>query len=282
MFNCSFLQSPTKRTIVSISGKTTFTVQPQSRHPTEKSNTQKSPHRPINLRARDNDSAVLTADDAPWIPTDTRRKTSPNRQLEASSNLIPAGTIVRLLRTRIIKNMTKNGKYQRFSILLAAGNGQGGLGIAHGKAVSAVDAISKATRLAIRSMSYYDRWQNRTIFHDDRVKFKATILYVRPAAPESGRRCHPAVSEMCRCMGIKDISAAVHGSRNPLSVAQAFLLALKRQKTPEQVAQDSGMKIVDVLKVYQRGCEELTRTLRAERYSNDHLKLGQQLTSTAK
>jgi ribosomal protein S5 len=54
-------------------------------------------------------------------------------------------------------------------------------------------------------------------------------------------------------MGIADISAKVHGSRHPMNVAQAFLAALRRQKSPEQVAADSGMRIEDVLKVYEAG-----------------------------
>lgn len=76
------------------------------------------------------------------------------------------------------------------------------------------------------------------------------------AVVDTGRRCHPAVAEMSRCMGIADISAKVHGSRHPMNVAQAFLEALRRQKSPEQVAADSGMRIQDVLKVYEAGCQQ--------------------------
>lgn len=38
-----------------------------------------------------------------------------------------------------------------------------------------------------------------------------------------------------------------------MNVAQGFLEILRRQKTPEQVAADSGMRIVDVLRVYEAG-----------------------------
>ena len=44
-----------------------------------------------------------------------------------------------------------------------------------------------------------------------------------------------------------------------MNVAQAFLEVLRRQKSPEQVSRDSGMKIIDVLKVYERGCEQKTK-----------------------
>jgi ribosomal protein S5 len=52
-------------------------------------------------------------------------------------------------------------------------------------------------------------------------------------------------------MGIADIGGKVHGSRHPMNVAQGFLELLRNQKTPEQVAADSGMRIVDVLRVYE-------------------------------
>lgn len=234
--------------------------------------------RPSWRRLRENDTplvnegVVIREREESSSAKSARNRRPATAQVMPDSSTVGGGLIVRILKTRVIKNMTKNGKYARFSILLAVGNGAGGLGVAHAKAVAAVDAIAKATRLATRSLEYYERWQQRTLHHDDVVKYKATLLYVRPGAPETGRRAHPTIIEMCRCMGIRDVSAKVHGSRNPINVAQAFLLALRRQKTPAQVAEEGGMRIVDVLKAYQQGCEELTRTLRSERYSNDHLR----------
>lgn len=60
-------------------------------------------------------------------------------------------------------------------------------------------------------------------------------------------------------MGIDDISCKVYGSTNPVTVVEAFMEALRRQKTPEEVARDSGMKVVDVLKVYQHGMYTATK-----------------------
>lgn len=262
------------RRVVSISGKNEFIVRRNAAPPTAMAGELK----PMPLRRRREVATPIHAsqerntDPKPTEGTINRqrKRPSPLEAVESASSI--SGMVVRLLKMRIIKNMTKNGKYARFSALIAVGNGRGAVGVAHSKAVAASDAVSKATQQAARLMAYFPRWQDRTIFHDDIVKFKATRLVVRPAAPGAGRRCHPAISEICRCMGIRDISAKVHGSRHPMNVAQAFLLALERQKTPEMVAQESGMRIVDVLKVYQEGCEELSRTLRAERYSNLDLK----------
>jgi ribosomal protein S5 len=68
-----------------------------------------------------------------------------------------------------------------------------------------------------------------------------------------GLRCHRVIQEMCKLFGIKDLGAKVSGSTTSFNVAKAFLLALRRQKSPEQVALDSGMKVHDVRKIYQTG-----------------------------
>lgn len=67
---------------------------------------------------------------------------------------------------------------------------------------------------------------------------------------------------MCRCLGIKDISAKVHGSSHPMNVMKAFLQILERQKSPEQVAAETGLRVVDVLRVFETNCRE--RPLRGD------------------
>lgn len=84
---------------------------------------------------------------------------------------------------RVVKNMTKNGKIARFSAIVVAGTGNGGLGCGHSKHDSASEAVTKAGKLAVRDIQYFSRWQDRTLFHDDFAKYKATKLYVRPAPP---------------------------------------------------------------------------------------------------
>lgn len=157
---------------------------------------------------------------------------------------------------RVVKNMTKNGKLARFSAIVVAGTGNGGLGCGHAKHNSASEAVIKAGKEAVRNIVFFNRWQDRTLFHDDFAKYKAVKLYVRPAPPNSGRRCHPTIAEMCRCVGIKDISAKVHGSTHPMNVMKAFLKILEQQKTPEQVSADTGMRVIDVLRVFETNCRD--------------------------
>jgi small subunit ribosomal protein S5 len=71
---------------------------------------------------------------------------------------------------------------------------------------------------------------------------------------DTGRRCHHAIAEICRCLGISDISAEVHGSANSINVLHAFMEILRRQKTPEAVALETGLHVDEVRRVYQFGC----------------------------
>lgn len=156
----------------------------------------------------------------------------------------------RILRLNMTKNQTRNGKIAKFSAIVAVGNCNGGLGIGHAKHAQASDAIQKASQIAIKNMDYFPVYNSRTLFHDDFVKFKATKLYVRPAAEESGLRCHHSIAEICSCLGIKDISAKVHGSTHPAAVTNAFLKVLGRQKSPQDLSRETGLKVVDATSLY--------------------------------
>ncbi len=89
--------------------------------------------------------------------------------------------IARVVSLRLVKNQTKNGKIPRFVALVAYGNQNGGLGLGKSRHAQAAEAIEKATAIAKKNMNYYELFDKRTIFHDDQVKFKATIVQIRPA-----------------------------------------------------------------------------------------------------
>lgn len=169
----------------------------------------------------------------------------------------------RLIKMRLVKHQTRNGKVACFSALVAAGNGAGGVGCGFGRDKKSSNAIMKAGKIAERHMEFFERFQGRTIFHPVTVKFKATLLLAKPGPACTGRRAHHTIQEICRVMGIDDISCKVYGSTNPLPVAEAFLEALRRQKTPEDVANDSGLKVADVIRVYEYGmATAFSQTLR--------------------
>lgn len=65
-----------------------------------------------------------------------------------------------------------------------------------------------------------------------------------------GLRANHYVHEICRYVGIKDISAKVRGSRTGMNVVKATFEALKTQVLPQDIARARGKKVVDVIHTY--------------------------------
>ena len=146
--------------------------------------------------------------------------------------------------------MTRNGKVQSYSVFSVSGDGKGGLGVGLGRDSMLPNAIEKSLKASSGAIEYFDLFEGRTLFHDITVKFKASKVELRCAPRDYGLRTHWAIQETCKVLGIRDLGGKVHGSTNALNVVKAFSIALKRQKTPEIVSRETGLRIVDVIKVF--------------------------------
>ncbi|KAL7266381.1 28S ribosomal protein S5, mitochondrial [Rhizina undulata] len=159
----------------------------------------------------------------------------------------------RVMVTHSVTNQTRMGKIRKIYALVVAGNQDGLLGIGEGKSAEGEDAIRQANYMAIRNMEPIPRFEGRTIHGDVEVKFGAVELKLMARPPGFGVRCSNYIFEMCRCLGIHDLSARVTRSRNPMNTIKATMMALKGQKLPETIARGRGRKLVDVRKVYYSG-----------------------------
>lgn len=65
-----------------------------------------------------------------------------------------------------------------------------------------------------------------------------------------GCRANHYIHEICRCIGIQDLSGKVRGSRTPMNVIKATFEALSSQRLPEDIAKMRGKKLVDVQRTY--------------------------------
>ena len=61
---------------------------------------------------------------------------------------------------------------------------------------------------------------------------------------------------MARAAGLKDLSATIPRSRNPMNSVRAAYQALLNQPDPEEMALGRGKKLVDARKVYFGGATE--------------------------
>lgn len=189
-----------------------------------------------------------------------------------------------LKRALVVKrtsNMTTAGKIPSMYALVVVGNGQGIAGYGEGKDDEVARAVRKATNRAMRNLTAFERYDDRTIYHDIDHKFHATNIQFRSRPPGNpstfylyalflsaldhdldlthtfviligfGNRCNHYIHEICSCIGILDISAKVWGSRNPMNVIKATFEALSlKQKLPEDIARGRGKRVVDVQHTY--------------------------------
>ncbi|KAJ3027919.1 UNVERIFIED_CONTAM: 28S ribosomal protein S5, mitochondrial [Siphonaria sp. JEL0065] len=159
----------------------------------------------------------------------------------------------RVLHMRQVARSTKGGKIRSTSALVVVGNGNGVGGFGEGRAADAGLAIQKATTNALKNMTPVARFQQRTVFGDIKHRFHHSNFDIKTAPPGFGIVANNPIHEVCRCVGIRDLAAKVRGSQNPLNVVKGFFEAVQLQKTPDQIAQARGRKLVDIANAYYGG-----------------------------
>ncbi|KTW27511.1 mitochondrial 37S ribosomal protein MRPS5 [Pneumocystis jirovecii RU7] len=156
----------------------------------------------------------------------------------------------RTLVVRRVVNQTRKGKIPSMYALVIVGNENGMIGMGEGKGRTLRLAAKKAYSRAVKNMQYIPRYEDRTIYGNVAYKFHAVHLELRSRPYGFGLRANHYVHEICRYVGIKDISAKVRGSRTGMNVVKATFEALKTQVLPQDIARARGKKVVDVIHTY--------------------------------
>ncbi|KAJ3084838.1 28S ribosomal protein S5, mitochondrial [Rhizoclosmatium hyalinum] len=159
----------------------------------------------------------------------------------------------RVLAVRRVARSTKGGKIRSISAMVVVGNGNGVGGFGEGRASDLAAAVTKATNIAIKNMTPIARFQQRTVFGDIVHQYHSVKLDIKTAPPGFGIVANNPIHEICRCVGIRDLAAKVRGSLNTINVIKGTFEALQLQKTPTQIAQARGRKLVDIANAYYGG-----------------------------
>ena len=144
--------------------------------------------------------------------------------------------------TRRITQQTGKGKIHRQYSLVVVGNGDGLVGYGEGKDEELPRATDKAYAEAVRNIDYVERFENRTVWTEAQTKLGATRVILRPRPLGFGLRCNPNVHQILKAAGIKDCSAKVWGSRNPLNVIKATFRMLQSGNAPLAMGDGIGGK----------------------------------------
>ncbi|KAF8330130.1 hypothetical protein F5887DRAFT_1110780 [Amanita rubescens] len=185
-----------------------------------------------------------SSEESDWLPEMTDDN---SEDLESFENLpLSSQEINELYKfpliARRVTQQTGKGKIHRVQYLVVVGNGDGLVGYGQATDEDSPRALAKATAKAIRSMDTVTRFEKRTIPTDMETKFGSTRIIMRPRPVGFGLRCNPNLHQVLKAAGIKDISAKVWGSRNPVAVVKAAFRMLWAGHAPVSMGDGVGGK----------------------------------------
>lgn len=146
-----------------------------------------------------------------------------------------------------ISKTVKGGRTMRFSALVVVGDGQGHIGVGHGKSAEIPEAIRKGKEAAIRNIVTISLDNNQSVPHDYIGEWGASQVLLKRSKEGTGVIAGGAVRNICEMAGIKNIRTKSLGSRNKTNVVLATLQGLINMKSPKQIASLRDKDVKDIL-----------------------------------
>src|SRR3989440_4364393 len=142
-------------------------------------------------------------------------------------------------RVNRVAKVVKGGRRFSFAALMVIGDGNGTVGLGHGKAKEAGLAMQKAVEEAKKNV-FEVPLAGSTITHPILGESGAGRALLKPAAPGTGVIAGGAARAILEVAGIHDVLANSLGSSNNINVAHATTARLRRLKRPDKVAPPRG------------------------------------------
>jgi small subunit ribosomal protein S5 len=155
----------------------------------------------------------------------------------------------------------------RIAAGVIVGDGQGKVGLGHGKSEEVALAVRKASARAKKNLITIALTGN-TIPHMTEGKYSASKVLLKPASAGTGLIACPQVRAVLESTGLKDIYTKSFGSSNPYNLAVATLRALKSLRTPEEVARIRNKPIEHIIRK-KRIVETPAETIETEQVKNE-------------
>ena len=150
-----------------------------------------------------------------------------------------------VVRINRVAKVTSRGKRFSFSTIVVVGDGMGHVGVGLGKANEVISSISKAKDKAKRNI-FKSTIINGTIPHKIVVRYGASRVLLKPAAPGTGIIAGAPVRAVMEQVGVNNILTKRYGSSNPMNIVRATINALENLQDAVKIANKRGIKIKDV------------------------------------
>ena len=144
-----------------------------------------------------------------------------------------------------VAKVTKGGRTFSFAAVVVVGDGNGTVGTGLGKARDVTEAITKGIADAKKNLIKVPVLKG-TIPHEQKGKFGAGRVLIRPASHGTGVIAGGAMRAVLEIAGVHDVLAKSMGSSNPHNVVKATLDALAKLRSPYDVARHRSISIEQV------------------------------------
>lgn len=169
----------------------------------------------------------------------------------------------RILHLRRVSKKTTGGNYISFSALVAVGDGKGNVGVGLGRGLEVPPAIQKAIAQAKKNMVYVPIF-NDTLPHQVQMKYKSSVLLLKPAPQGTGLKVGGVVRAILDIAGVNNASGKIIGTRNQITNAYAVVEAIKKMKgriisekrTSEKKAVKENNKTEEIVKPEEKKVEK--------------------------
>ena len=147
--------------------------------------------------------------------------------------------------------VVKGGRTFGFRVTAVVGDNKGTVGIGIGKARTVPDAIAKATQRARRDMRPIPL-EGTTIPHEVIGRCGGARVLLKPASPGTGIIAGGGVRAVLAAAGVRDVLTKSMGSSTTVNVVQATMDALRQLRRVEDVAQERGKPVAEVMPFWRR------------------------------
>ena len=166
------------------------------------------------------------------------------KETEDKEKLELKDTVVSIKR---ISKTVKGGRTMRFSALVVVGDGNGSIGVGHGKSAEIPEAIRKGKEQAMRNIVKINLDNNRSVPHDYVGIWGTSRVLLKRSKEGTGVIAGGPVRSVMEMAGIQNIRTKSLGSRNKNNVALATINGLMNMKSPSEIATLRGKDVKEIL-----------------------------------